>query len=596
VGGVSKNATTPVEGSYYPSSKITLSIRFDEFADPTVANSAPPTPINVLRGTAVATQPLSVQSDPSAPAGSTRLILLPAGQTTPGGGPQGQQGSSDGYTAVVAGIIPRKFSWSQNGIRAGATLSVTLSAYDLPFDPRLVRSCAVEMFFGCVSADDYAAGSAGKTRDASQGGDSAQEPLNIIPETYTDDDGNPRTNSRFQGFVDNKWEVTWDGEDEPTVELECLDNTHLLVNVEAPPKVTLDATKPIDRAVAGYLANFPTFNGMSVEYRPSSQPSSWPGDLTFPPTMKQALAGTAFQPELGPVAAKGAGAAEKLSVWDYLTDACGAIGHSVYVEGTTVVITQVQTLLSNTGQNRTDDPFQGRTVDGQSFTYRRLLWGRNLGKVAIRRNFSKLVPQGVEVRCYSPRRKKTLVVRFPDPVTVGPKSGASQVPVTALPGDGSTDQKWKVVKVAGIEAESVLKQIAMAAYVSLGRMQFEMELTTNNMGSFGGGNLDPDILDMRPGDPFEFLVVNSDQYYAGLLVQESALTQDAAKVYQDLGFSQQVAQAAAKAYVNAGYQTVFRLRSLAVDWDPEDEEEPVKLELHAVNYVEVRADAPVAAS
>ena len=159
----------------------------------------------------------------------------------------------------------------------------------------------------------------------------------------------------------------------------------------------------------------------------------------------QALAGTAFQPQLGPAPAKGGGATQKLSAWDYLTDVCGALGHNVRVEGTVVVIEQVQTLLSGTAARRSDDPFQGAIVDGVPFQYRRFLLGRNVQKLQVSRNFSKHAPTNVEVRCYSTRRKKDLVVRFPDPT-----SARKNLQARALPGDGTTDQKWMVWKVRGI--------------------------------------------------------------------------------------------------------------------------------------------------
>lgn len=591
--GVTKQATSPIRNDLWPSSKVTLIVRFDEFntlnssGDPVVASQAPPVPINTAKGFSAQLAPLTVVQDQTVP-NVRKFNIVPQGQqSTPQGGPQGQSGSQDGLTQVVAGIIPKQATWNQNGIRAGDTLSLSIRFLDCPIDPRTIRSCAVEWYFGTVDSDQYAQGVTGSTRTAQAGSTEYLEPLNVIPDAYTDDDGNQRTNLRFQGFVDNKWEVEFDGDNEPVINLECVDNTHLLINLEAPPKLAISPTLPIDQAIAGYLANFPTFNGLSVSYVPSTQPDNWPSDLTFPPSLGQALAGTAFIPQLGPTPAKGGGAESKLNVWDYLTDACSAIGHNIYVDGTSIIITQVQTLLSNQTARRADDPFQGRTVDGQLLNYRRMLWGRNLGKLTFRRNFTKRQPTGIEVRSYQTRRKQDMVVRFPDPVTQ-----KNLLPVTSRPGDGTTEQKWLVWKVGkNITSRSVLLLIAQNIYQSVGRMQFEVEAETNNLGSFGAATLDPDILDAKPGDTIELLLVR-DPELASLTATEDALLVDAQQEMTGLGFSSDFATAYATAYTNAGFQTLYRLRTMSVDWNTDDDEEPVKISMTLVNYVEVRVDQP----
>ena len=615
---MTRTATSPLRNEYFPSSKVYLIIRLDEFGDPSVAAQAPPKPINVVRGTGTQIAPLAVQKvtvQPSvdesanlvdqgqqilASRGATinKLQLVSKTSKTPPGGPQAQTGSADGYTHVIV-AIPKRASWSQNGIRAGDTLNLTVRYADLPIDPRVVRSCAVEWYFGTVSQDDYARGAEGQTRTTQFGSATFSQPLNLIPDSYVDDDGQQRTNMRFQGFVDGDkgWEVVFDEDDEPVVNLECTDNTHLLINIESPAGLTISTTLPIDQAIANYLANFPTMNGLFVEYRPSQKPANWPDDLSFPPTLGQALAGTAYQPHLGPAPSKGGGATQKLTVWDYLTDVAGALGHNVYVDGVTVVVTQVQTLLSTPGVQQTpprrvDDPFQGRTVDGHDFPYRQLLWGRNLGRMTLRRNFGKKLPTNVEVRCFSPRRKKDLVVRFPDPTT---DAGKKLLAVTAQPGDGATEQKWLVWKVRGIENMSILRLIAQNIYQSIGRMQFELELETVNLASFGGATMDPDILDVRSGDTVEVLLVQDTRDEPSgttTLAQELALFSSASQEFLALGAAPEFAAAYERAFTNAGFTTYFRLRTMGLDWDADSDDEPVKITLGLVNFVEVRAGTP----
>lgn len=553
---------------FFPSAKLVLHARFDEFSDTSVQQSAPKKPTTALRGIKDLRSPLVVTPDPIHKGvlqiGPPNLPLAP--------GVANVTGSSDDRTWTLLGIIPKRATWNQNGIRTADTLSCTIKFIDCPIDPRTIRSCAVEFYLGTVSADDYAKGVEGGTRTGRVGANQSIEPLNLVPSTYVDPSGNARTNLRFQGWVD-KWTVEWDDEEEPVITLECRDNTQLLIDLEVPPALTISPTKTIDRAIADYLANFPAFAGLSVEYRPAG---------VTPPTLGGALAGTAFQPKLGPAPSKGAAGTQKLSVWDYLTDVTGALGHNIRVEGTTVVIEQVVTLLSNKAVRRADDPFTGRSVDGVPFQYRRFILGRNVQKLQVSRAYSKHAPTNCEVRCWSTRRKKTLVVRFPDPT-----SQADKLQARALPGDLSTDQKWLVWKVRGIEDVGTLKVIAQNVYQQVGRNEFGIDLTTLNLTSFGGDTLDPDVLDMLVGDTFELLVARDDD--AGAVGDtEDALLSKGQQMMEALGFDPGFARAYAKAYTDAGFQTLFRLRQATFEWD--GEETGVTISLHGSNYVEVRVD------
>lgn len=571
-------SSAAIDGTFYPSAKVRLIIRFDEFGATDVQASAPAKPTPLLKGFVDVAAPLVVKQT------SAGLSLEPKGATTAPGGPQGQSGSSDDRTHVVAGIIPKRMTWSQNGLRAGSTLSVKFKFVDAPFDPRTIRSCAIEAYVGCVRAEDYARGVDGHTRTGSTGQVNYAEPLNVIPDAYQDDEGQQRTNLRFQGFVDD-WAIEWDDDGEPLVVLECCDNTRLLIDVQAPVGLVISPLKPIDRAIADYLSNFPNFAGLTVITLPIG---------TTPPALGAALAGTAYQPQLGPPPAKGGGALEKLSVWDYLTDVTGSLGYSVRVDGTQIIVQEPRTLLNGAGGARLDDPFQGRTVDGETFRYRRLIWGNNLGKLRVSRRYARKVAANVIVRCYSTRRKKDLVAFFPNP-----KSQQSMLTVKALPGDGNAQQNWIEWKVRGIEDQETLERIAENVYQSNGRNEIELDMKTKWLASFGGGNLDPDLFDMKVGDTFELLTkratadvanvagVASDGTVAEI---ERRLIADASAEMQGLGFDAKLAGAYATAYVNAGFQVLYRLRHMVIDWD--GDQEGVSIDIHGVNYIEVRADKP----
>jgi len=837
------------EQTYVPRCKVRLGIRFEEFGDTGPLKSrVPKKPAKNAKGTSDARAELYAHEDTSVPFNasapfSKRWVLMPRGGV-PGegkvGGPQDERSSSDDRTHFIEGIIPKDAQWTQNGVRAADTLKLTLKFIDCPVDPRAIRACAVSFYLGTITTEDHRTQLLG--RQYGSGGE-------VLPDTYVDADGRQRTNNRFEGWVDT-WDVDINDEGEPTATLECRDNTQVVIDQEAPPKLVCDAKIIFPEAVAKYLAHFPQFVGLSIEYR----------GVGVAPTLESVLAKGTYAPNLGPPPAGGGGASGgtgKLSVWDYLTDCARALGHLIFMEGTTIVITRARTLYSSSGAQRPDDPFTTRG----GYNHRVFIFGRNVSKIGIKRSYNKQAPSNVEVRCFpgetrvtareieriyrraysgpmvrletrdgrvlsgtpnhpvltergwvpmrelahgdhlvcedrwgerasggdpheecaptelrelfdaatdaiglvvcglAPReRVRTSEVDFHgdgkdgdvDVVTIdrelwsridaalvkkreqlvlktsgararaldgdcarilsasdlssrestsacrvvhvsgetraifdahtgeakgfGFSVGASadaarvesrvddagvnadriaecpdalsfEVPsdqivsvetfefsghvynlqtasntyaaegivshncylpaqkrllvgrfpgrddflAMGLPGDGGTDAKWTVHNVSGFKSEAALIAIAKHIYESVGRNELSLKVSTKNLASLGGGNLDPDILDMRAGDPFE-LLVNRDpsgpsvnQIEQFLVVQERA-----AQFLRDLGFDDGFADAYAKAYGDSGFQTVFRTKTIGIKWGIDD---GVAVDLEGMNYITVRADA-----
>lgn len=559
------------EQDYYPRSKLRLIIRFEEYGRALLIPKVPNKTTKNLNGVLDPRNNLTVQKDPNSPQGVQRFVLQRGGQTGYGDA-QSQDSSSDNLTHVLAGIVPKNADWNQNGLRIADTLNATIKYIDCPLDPRTIRSCAIEYFLGTVSAEEYASGVKGLTRGDifGQGVPNAAEPMDMVADTYLDAQGRQRTNLRFQGWVDI-WKIDWTSA-EPMIHLECRDNSSILIEQQQPPTLVLSMALPIDQAISQYLSHFPQLQGLSVEYRPTADKVPILGPL---------LSATAYRPNLGPPVSKGGGGTEKHSIWDYLTDVCGSIGHAIFVEGTTVVISRVRTLFSSAQQNRPDDPFQGRTSStGTSWTFRRFIYGRNIKSLQAARNLNnKKQTTNVEVRCYSPEVKQILVARFPLP---------QDRLAWAIPGNAQPDQKWVIYKVSGIKDQATLRALAQNIYEQLGRAELDTEIKLHNLASYGGGNLDPDILDMRVGDTIEVLT-NRDDAYNTLTQIEKNLTaqQRNAQLMSVLGFSDEFAQAYAQAYTDAGFQTTFKLRQAKYHWDTTT---GVGISMNCVNYVEVRAD------
>jgi hypothetical protein len=571
---------------YYPSCKVRLGIRFDELSRRVFEGKIPPRPLHKLTGIKDARAPLRIVNDTTAPTG-TRRILLELDTTKKklaGLGPQKQVRSDDGLTFVLAGIMPKEATRNQNGVRTADTLNVTLRYIDMPISPLVVRAAWIELYLGTVTPEEYLRGIQGEMRTVNlKGGRKILEPMNLVPDTFVDDAGRVRSNLRFQGFVD-KWENQFN-EGEPVIRFECRDNTQLLIDIDAPSKLTIDKGIAIDRAIAQYLSHFPQLDGMTVEYRPGNVKET---DI---PVLKNVYSKASFPPQLGPPPSLANGQLSGLTVWDFLTDVVSSLGHTIRIDNTNIIIERVRTLIgtqtTGKGMQRPEDPFRSR--NGR--TYRQFIYGRNIAELKSTRSFVRNVPTNIEVRSYDPVKKSPVVARYP---TNKAGSGVH----TSIPGDGGAEEKWLVWRVApGITDKDTLRIIAQNIYEQLGRQELQIRLKTKNLASFGGGNQDPDLLDMRPGDSFELLVnrggdadvadAENSNTVTTIEKQLSTFRERNIEFMKTRGFPDEFAKAYARAYTDIGFQTVFRTKTISTTWSAET---GVSIDIEGVNYVEVRAE------
>jgi hypothetical protein len=590
------SATAP--GDYYVGWKLRLIFRLEEFSNTTIVRNLaqnPITPPTVMRGVSnTRSQALTIQqvpATPSAPAGWS--VNFTGGTSVPAGGPQAVGGSGDNLTFVVGGVIPRRFAHHKNGFKEADTMECDLRWIDVPFDPLCFRSVAVELYYGTIDPDDYTAGISGATRQVSYSG-SAQtaEPLNVIPDGFTGPQGEQRSNLRFQGFVD-EWTVTFDPEALASVSFKCSDNTRLFLDQPMPPGLRISSTIPIDQAVAQLLAQFPQFGGIVVQYEPAG---------TTIPMLGPVFIDAGQMPD-GLQATNG-GAKQTLSVWDYLVEVATCLGHNIRVEGTTVVIQRIRAALGKNFPPRYDDPFTGRTWGGSNHPLRTFIHGQNCKRVDKHRKYARTT-QNIEVRCFNPLTKSTMIARFP-PFTnsqglggqaSGPNASTNRM-VHALPGDGRQETKYTVYPVAGVGDQATLQNIAQAYYEGMNRAELGLSIHTKDMASFAGDNSDPDVLDLEAGDHFEFLTQRFDLSLTdpiasdiGNLENELLQTSAAANLLVQLGFDPMFAQQYAATYAASGYQTTFVLKKADIMGDIADEA-GIEVHLEGANMVEARFDAP----
>ncbi len=546
--------------TYFPRARVRLIVRFEEFGRVTSTPKPPKKPPHLRKGKGVDNKEggLSVVKQGAA-------FLLRAPSQKQGNPTTLATSSADQRTFVIEGVLPARFGINRNGIRTADTCSIEINYRDLPIDPRVVRACGVQVYLGTITQEQYERETLGGPQGAP-----------MIETDWIDSAGRKRSNLRFEGWVD-EWRVSHPKGAISTVSLECTDNTRILIEQDAPPKLVVAADKPLDQAVADYLANFPQFRGFRVEHQP-------PGAAV--PQLDKALGKLATKKKGGPPPAGGAGAGgggtAKLAVWDYLTDIAGSLGLIVRLEGVTIIFQRARTLYGSAFSGRPEDPFSGRILpSGRQINSRLFVYGRNIDDLDFGRKITRFAAFNVEVRCFDPAQGRTLIARFPT---------KEDRQARLLPGD-SADEKWTVHTVSGVSDEATLRAIAQGIYEGVGRQELGVKFATKSLGSFGGGNLDPDALDVQAGDAIDVeiarVIPQVDEQASTVGAIENNLAEKAANYMRSQGFDDAFARAYGQALAQVGFPTTFRVKTLAINWDYS---EGVSFDFEGVNYVEVRRE------
>ena len=564
--------------TFLPSAKVKLALRFEEFSDKTKnpdgpkKNLTPPKKAaKNLKGIALQRTELKVETRQNQVTGQIEYFI--AGPNTRGAGqktplsPNEVVTNSDPFSFGILGIIPKKATLGINGVHDPDTLSLTLDWKDFPIDPRTIRACGVQFYMGTVTADDYARGMRGETRAVKGGGGSGGNELrSIVPDNYVIG-GKTYSNLRFSGWVD-KFQMERDGESPGVITLECTDNSRLLIDQKVPQNLRFNPKLPIAQAIAEFLANgFPQLEGMTVQYFPASEEAS----VTY---SKAQVKGT-HPVDLGPAPDGG----EDVTLLDYLTGICQQLGHNFYVDGTFITITRTTSLIGNTKVPRPDDPYKAREINGRFYNNRTFIWGVNLKKLEYKREFAGKGPKNYEVRSYNTLTKNMTVARYPE-------KGDRVIGV--LP-NGGADEKWNEITVGVNFTQDHLKEIARQVYEQMSRTELGVSVSTRDLASYGGSNLDPDLLAIKTADVVDIYLDQTEGTGTYAEVDAAQVSAQTATAYLlRLGYTQEFANAYGKSRSNVYLTHTYYMRTASMEWDKDS---GISIDLDLVNYLEIRLDA-----
>lgn len=470
--------------------------------------------------------------------------------------PDAVGGAADDLT-VIGSIIPMSASIERSGLTTPDKFTITLDYSDAPFDPRSLRSCGVELLIGVVQPSQVFQGiELGQTR-----GDGS-----LVSTIGDNADGSIFGATRIVGFVD-EWTVKY-SQDGDSVTLEGRDMSAPLRDLKLNPGDSIDLSLPLDRGIQVLLDSVsPTTAGVVVRYAGDGDP---PVPTAAAPARRRA--------RRGQVARRNRRGDEEMSLWDHITDVCASVGMIPLVKDFEVVVSEARTLYS------TQDAL-------------RMVYGKNIEELEFSRRFSGVKVPTIEVRCYDPSLGRTRWARFP--VRRGERaSGIFGItnppsPLRAneiTPSGANPTESIRTKTVSGVTDPAVLERIARNAFEQIGRQEIEGHFSTYDVSSFGHDPFEVDLLDARPADPVEVLIIaaTSEDAPVSTIADLQAFTRARRKAYlKSLGWNEQVAARFAALQDANGFQSIFRLQDIRVDFDSED---GIKIDCGIINYITVRED------
>lgn len=501
-------------GTYYPSLVVNFEILFDELILQQAGVGTPSTPTPVSSAERVANPP-QTGSGPDITVATVSMDgrnITFQDATNVGG--SSQQASTlpkivhreSVGSSFILGRVPKKASMELPGFRQAANFSFTFDFKDIPIDPRAVRAASVKIHLGTVAADDFARGMRGKDNDGTRG-----SILNPILEGKD-------SNLLFIGIVD-EWKVEH-GDTGSEITIEGRDPRGILI--ESPVGVSptdtiqildaLDFSLRIDKLVVQILS----FHPQGAKFNVRTNASDWPHN-TVP---------ASYATDLVPRHRRGAhgnrrggrgtppGDHNKLSYWDLITRSCTLVGAVPYFEGTYMVIRPVRSLfdqdrLFNPNVATPFRPDKDRTVSDNPISHRYMLYGDNISKIEFRRKFAGQAKPKI-IHCVgvnldsTENGTKTCIEGIWPPEDADPTNHQGVRRTNVSPGGETSHEEIWYIPISGIKDKTRLAEIARNLFEEISRGEFTGSCETKDLSSLGGGNGDPDLLRLRPGDTVEF--------------------------------------------------------------------------------------------
>lgn len=425
---------------------------------------------------------------------------------------------TDGLTMTVD-VTPTRSVRRVNTYRKADELDLTLDWRSVPFDSRMIRAIFVLHYEGTTTADEWGSGDRERF---------------LVPATGE--------NLRFVGVADEISDAH--GDEGDVLNIRCRDLTAVFTDTKWPAalEVKIPARGTIVDAIQAILATNPSFSILRGPFLRTEgplrvlDPALYPRLTTPAAELHRSNGVRSYALRMPPVQGGDS------SVWDVITDLCVAHGLRPYVEKDKLVLCEPRILykdppteVTQRGEPTWPTAYRKRIGDTTAPT-RRMVYGSNVAALRFNRKLARIKAIGVEVSSRNPDASKAserlIVVRWPENIVVPSKkkgasassTGGGQYPATSVSGStnansvdasgSNPENKLHVVQLHGITDRDVLKNVAKQIYEGMGRQELGVVIETEDPASYSDHpefdpNEDPDLLDIRMGDPVRILVTSA---------------------------------------------------------------------------------------
>jgi hypothetical protein len=431
---------------------------------------------------------------------------------------QSKPAASDGLSFQTL-VTPTRCSVDMPGFRQAGKFTLEIPFTDMPFEPDIIRACAVRIYGDLVDGADWAKNNtafavAGKaTRNS------------LVPSPQ---------NEMLVGVADViRVEHSEKG---GTVSIEGRDLRGILIDLVCKHDVLkrLNVDQPIDKVIQDIVDNAPVLRtlGVHIDVRADDWPSGTVPHPNAPALMtrvnQKAAGGAQAAPgsgSIGPMMP--AAPPQKIKLWDLISNLCQLVGAVPYFVGTGLRVRPARALYDPAKMAGFDPnfptPFAGGTprivrgADGNVYAtqIRIMTWGRNISSLKRERKLGGAkVPTVVCVSVDTDskvrgKKGKHVEAQWPPkaPPTGQPGQGGGASKATTVSPDGSVVQNEQIyISIPGIRDKKRLEEIAHDIREEIGRGELTGSCSTKDLSSLAEGTEDADLLRLRPGDPVQFTV------------------------------------------------------------------------------------------
>lgn len=507
----------------------------------------------------------------------------------------------DGLSRFID-VQPTSSTRRVNSYRKADELILTIPWKSVPFDARLIRAALVLHYEGTVPAEQWASGQpARNSRSPNATG-------YLVPASSE--------NLRFIGLADDITDSHGAQGDITTIGFRDLTGILLDTPLNAAARKKVQPGQTIVDVIANILTTQPSIRGLlrgpflegfTEAELPRLDPKRYDKlKVSAKEKHRQAAGGRplAFRNK-----AKGG---DTESYWDAITDLCVSHGVQPRIDLDRLILFKPRTLFTSTptvfgslNVPRFPRPGGHREQIGDTSTVRRMVFGSNIKNLSFRRKYARYKTPAIKINSYNPdapsASQRLITVTHP----VIPRY------VSKVDASGRNPQREvQVINVQGILDRDQLRDIAEQIYESIGRQELGLTFDTDHLASFSENpdfdpNLDPDLLDIRAGDPLRLLVQARDAQGSALfsvaelnaLVGRIRRRATAVGARPDLsdpisflvaqGFSQEAATQFIQVVASANATDVFRVNGANISFSAD---RGFTISIDARNYIRVRAD------